>query len=153
MSLSINDNNILGVISIKKIKKMKPIYFTNKSKKMINFISNSKPPSLEKNGDLNFNKFLFESHNLYEKTVEFSRDYLELYEHYLALSAENRNLKSKLNKTNNKLSKFSNKRKITDTDILKIKQLRNNGLSYREIEKEVGWSKYVIGKVLNDKYK
>ena len=120
---------------------------------MINFISNSKPPSLEKNGDLNFNKFLFESHNLYEKTVEFSRDYLELYEHYLALSAENRNLKSKLNKTNNKLSKFSNKRKITDTDILKIKQLRNNGLSYREIEKEVGWSKYVIGKVLNDKYK
>lgn len=41
---------------------------------------------------------------------------------------------------------------ITDLQISEIKNLRSNGLSYRAIEKETGWSKFTIGKVLKGDY-
>ena len=41
---------------------------------------------------------------------------------------------------------------ITDKQIQEIKELRADGLSYRAIEKETGWSKFTIGRVLKGEY-
>lgn len=41
---------------------------------------------------------------------------------------------------------------ITNLQIDEIKELRSQGLSYRAIEKETGWSKFTIGKVLKGEY-
>lgn len=43
-------------------------------------------------------------------------------------------------------------KQIKDTDIEQIKELRNNGLSYREISKETSWSKATVCRVLNGLY-
>ena len=41
---------------------------------------------------------------------------------------------------------------ITNKQIQEIKELRADGLSYRAIEKETGWSKFPIGRVLKGEY-
>lgn len=41
---------------------------------------------------------------------------------------------------------------ITEQQIQEIKELRNDGLSYSEIESKTKWSKYTISKVLNGHY-
>ena len=41
---------------------------------------------------------------------------------------------------------------ITNKQIQEIKELRVSGLSYRAIEKETGWSKFAIGRVLKGEY-
>lgn len=41
---------------------------------------------------------------------------------------------------------------ITKQQILDIKKLRNDGLSYSEIEDQTKWSKYTISRVLNGHY-
>ena len=41
---------------------------------------------------------------------------------------------------------------ITNKQIQEIKELRADGLSYRAIEKETGWSKFTIGRVLKGEY-
>ena len=43
-------------------------------------------------------------------------------------------------------------KQIKDSDIQYIKELRSNGLSYREISKETSWSKATICRVLNGMY-
>ena len=43
-------------------------------------------------------------------------------------------------------------KQIKDSDIDQIKELRNNGLSYREISKETSWSKATVCRVLNGLY-
>lgn len=43
-------------------------------------------------------------------------------------------------------------KQIKDSDIEHIKELRNNGLSYREISKETSWSKATVCRVLNGMY-
>lgn len=43
-------------------------------------------------------------------------------------------------------------REISDSQIYEIKVLRDSGMSYREIEKTTGWSKFTIGKVVNGEY-
>ena len=43
-------------------------------------------------------------------------------------------------------------KQIKDSDIEYIKELRNKGLSYREISKETSWSKATVCRVLNGMY-
>ncbi|MDU4861426.1 MAG: Trp family transcriptional regulator [Terrisporobacter othiniensis] len=43
-------------------------------------------------------------------------------------------------------------KQIKDSDIEQIKELRNDGLSYREISKETSWSKATVCRVLNGLY-
>lgn len=43
-------------------------------------------------------------------------------------------------------------KQIKDSDIEQIKDLRNDGLSYREISKETSWSKATVCRVLNGLY-
>lgn len=66
--------------------------------------------------------------------------------------------KNKIQKLINENDKLKGKsfspktQEITDLQISEIKNLRSNGLSYRAIEKETGWSKFTIGKVLKGDY-
>lgn len=74
----------------------------------------------------------------YEKQLEKRDKAIEL------LDAENLKLK--------KAIKFQSKTKqISDTDILKIKKLKNEGKSYSYISRETGWSKATISRVINNK--
>lgn len=43
-------------------------------------------------------------------------------------------------------------KQIKDSDIEHIKELRNEGLSYREISKKTSWSKATVCRVLNGLY-
>ncbi|WP_297135477.1 helix-turn-helix domain-containing protein [Terrisporobacter sp.] len=43
-------------------------------------------------------------------------------------------------------------KQIKDSDIEYIKELRNEGLSYREISKKTSWSKATVCRVLNGLY-
>ena len=43
-------------------------------------------------------------------------------------------------------------KQIRDADIEHIKELRNSGLSYREISKKTSWSKATVCRVLNGMY-
>lgn len=61
----------------------------------------------------------------------------------------------KLIDENNKLKEKAfvpRAQEITDKQIQEIKELRADGLSYRAIEKETGWSKFTIGRVLKGEY-
>lgn len=55
-------------------------------------------------------------------------------------------------KTLKQESKFNIKKKqISDSDIVKIRKLQNQGKSYSFISKETGWSKSTISRVINNK--
>ena len=43
-------------------------------------------------------------------------------------------------------------KQIKDSDLEQIKELRHDGLSYREISKETSWSKATVCRVLNGLY-
>ncbi|CEP92067.1 DNA-binding protein [[Clostridium] sordellii] len=70
------------------------------------------------------------------------------------LNEKNKEIK-KLNHELEKLksdSKFKTKQKqISDKDIERIKQLKEDGKSYSYISKETGWSKATISRVINNK--
>lgn len=83
---------------------------------------------------------------------------------FLTCYEKDRIVIDKLNNENNKLKKelenlkskaFIPKKKIqqiTEQQIQEIKTLRNQGLSYSEIERNTKWSKYTISRVLNGHY-
>lgn len=63
------------------------------------------------------------------------------------------NLKIEIEKLKNYKNSLKPKEKqITDEDIKFIKELRNSGLSYREISNETRWSKATVSRVLNGIY-
>lgn len=82
-----------------------------------------------------------------EKEEIFSK--LQAYETEIhKLKNENRELKEIV-----KQGTFTKRtREIANSQIEEIKKLRNSGNSYRDIEKETGWSKFTIGKVLKGDY-
>ena len=86
--------------------------------------------------------------NLYEK---FMRDN---YEDKLKMKQmEIDNLKKEIEHLKSLRNNLKPKEKqIKDSDIQYIKELRSNGLSYREISKETSWSKATICRVLNGMY-
>lgn len=97
---------------------------------------------------------LIEEINKYKKVIQ-------------SLDNENNELKKELNKykieyqklyksyKNLQTKAFIPKKKIqqiTEQQIQEIKTLRNQGLSYSEIERNTKWSKYTISRVLNGHY-
>lgn len=93
--------------------------------------------------------------NDYNWTFQYIKEYNDMVAYYekqlekrdkaiALLDAENLKLK--------KAIKFQSKTKqISDTDILKIKKLKNEGKSYSYISRETGWSKATISRVINNK--
>ena len=82
-----------------------------------------------------------------EETVKNKeKDYIKL-EHQYKL------LESKYNLLTKQQNVFPKKERIiTDEEILQIKKLRNQGLSYSKIRAATGWSNMTISRALNGAY-
>lgn len=93
--------------------------------------------------------------NNYNWVFHYIKEYNQMVSFYeKQLNEKNKEIK-KLNHELEKLksdSKFKTKQKqISDKDIERIKQLKEDGKSYSYISKETGWSKATISRVINNK--
>lgn len=80
-----------------------------------------------------------DNNELKRELKKYKIEYQKLYNSY-------KNLKRKAFIPKKKIQQ------ITEQQILEIKKLRNDGLSYSEIEGQTKWSKYTISRVLNGHY-
>lgn len=80
-----------------------------------------------------------DNNELNRELKKYKIEYQKLYNSY-------KNLKRKAFIPKKKIQQ------ITEQQILEIKKLRNDGLSYSEIERQTKWSKYTISRVLNGHY-
>lgn len=93
--------------------------------------------------------------NDYNWTGKYIKEYNQMVSFYeKQLNEKDKEIK-KLNNELDKLkvdSKFKTKQKqISDKDIERIKQLKENGKSYSYISNVTGWSKATISRVINNK--
>lgn len=100
---------------------------------------------------------LFKSKAQEDWKVKYIKEFNEMrdtYEEKLRMKQiEIDNLKKEVEDLKSLKNNLKPKEKqIKDSDIQHIKELRNNGLSYREISKETSWSKATICRVLNGMY-
>lgn len=80
-----------------------------------------------------------ENNELKSELKKYKVEYQKLYKAY-------KNLQTKSFIPRKKIQQ------ITEQQIQEIKTLRNQGLSYSEIERNTKWSKYTISRVLNGHY-
>lgn len=100
---------------------------------------------------------LFKTKSQDQWKVNYIKEFNEMRESYedklRAKQSEIDNLKQEIEKLRSLRNNLKPKEKqIKDSDIENIKELRNNGLSYREISKETSWSKATVCRVLNGLY-
>lgn len=100
---------------------------------------------------------LFKTKSQDDWKVNYIKEFNEMrdsYEDKLRVKqAEIENLKKEIEDLKLLRNNLKPKEKqIKDSDIEHIKELRNNGLSYREISKETSWSKATVCRVLNGLY-
>lgn len=98
------------------------------------------------NNEINIDKLYNENNKLDKDFNELKIRYKKLYTIYLKQKEKIDYLEK---------NKFIPKKKIqqiTEHQIQEIKNLRKNGLSYSEIERQTKWSKYTISRVLNGHY-
>lgn len=100
---------------------------------------------------------LFKSKAQEDWKVKYIKEFNEMrdtYEEKLRMKQiEIDNLKKEVEDLKSLKNNLKPKEKqIKDSDIQHIKELRNNGLSYREISKETSWSKATVCRVLNGMY-
>lgn len=100
---------------------------------------------------------LFKTKSQDEWKVNYIKEFNEMrssYEEKLRVKQmEIDNLKKEIENLRSLRNNLKPKEKqIKDSDIEHIKELRNNGLSYREISKETSWSKATVCRVLNGLY-
>ena len=100
---------------------------------------------------------LFKSKSEDQWKINYIKEFNEMrdnYEDKLKMKQmEIDNLKKEIEHLKSLRNNFKPKeKKIKDSDIQYIKELRSNGLSYREISKETSWSKATICRVLNGMY-
>lgn len=93
--------------------------------------------------------------NDYNWAFHYIKEYNQMVSFYeKQLNEKNQEIK-KLNKELEKIkldNKFKIRQKqISDKDIDRIKQLKEQGKSYSYISKETGWSKATISRVINNK--
>ena len=100
---------------------------------------------LEKRLDEQY-KINMELHNQISQMKEVEDEKFEHSPLYRQMDKEIEQLKSLRNNLKPK------EKQIKDSDIEYIKELRNKGLSYREISKKTSWSKATICRVLNGMY-
>lgn len=100
---------------------------------------------------------LFKTKSQDEWKVNYIKEFNEMRESYedklRAKQMEIDNLKQEIEKLRLLRNNLKPKEKqIKDSDIEYIKELRNGGLSYREISKKTSWSKATVCRVLNGLY-
>lgn len=88
--------------------------------------------------------------------IDWEEKYNELKQRYDNLYEENRDLIKKVNILETRIKKTGylepKERQIKWEEILRIKALKKEGLSYSSISKETGWSKSTICRVINGYY-
>lgn len=92
-----------------------------------------------------------------EWKINYIKEFNEMRDSYedklKAKQNEIDNLKKEIEELKSLRNNLKPKEKqIKDSDIQHIKELRNKGLSYREISKETSWSKATVCRVLNGLY-
>lgn len=87
-----------------------------------------------------------ENNELKKELSKYETEYQKLYKFYQKYKKELEQIKSKALIPGKKIQQ------ITDQQIQEIKTLRNQSLSYSEIERITKWSKYTISRVLNGHY-
>ena len=86
---------------------------------------------------------------LYKNNIQFKKQ-VEMLENQLK---EEKNKRVNVSETCQRVNTLAPKTKqIPNKDIELIKLLRNNGLSYREITRQTGWSIATVSRVLNGVY-
>ena len=100
---------------------------------------------------------LFKSKGQEEWKIKYIREFNEMRDTYEEKLRKKQNEIENLKKEIEDLKTLKNnlkpkEKQIKDSDIQYIKELRNNGLSYREISKETSWSKATVCRVLNGMY-
>ena len=100
---------------------------------------------------------LFKTKSQDDWKVNYSREFNDMRDSYedklQKKQMEIEKLKKELEELKAIKSNLKPKEKqIKDSDIEHIKELRNEGLSYREIAKETSWSKATVCRVLNGLY-
>lgn len=93
--------------------------------------------------------------NDYSWVFNYIKEYNQMISYYEKQLNEKNQAIKKLNNELEKIksdNKFKIKQKqISDEDIERIKQLKEDGKSYSYISKETGWSKATISRVINNK--
>lgn len=91
-----------------------------------------------------------------KKTVDWEEKYNELYKRYDEIYEENRALRKQVNLLETRIKKTGylepKERQIKWEEILRIKALKKEGMSYRSISEETGWSKATISRIINGYY-
>lgn len=100
---------------------------------------------------------LFKSKTDENWKINYIREFNEMRSEYekklLSKQAEIDDLKKQIEEIKSFKSNLRPKEKqIKDSDIDSIKELRNQGLSYRQISQKTSWSKATICRVLNGLY-
>ena len=100
---------------------------------------------------------LFKSKSDESCKINYIKEFNEMRSEYekklLAKQNEIDNLKKQIEELKTFKSNLRPKEKqIKDSDIDSIKELRNQGLSYRQISQKTSWSKATICRVLNGLY-
>ena len=70
----------------------------------------------------------------------------------ISLNEENNKLKAKLNKAEAQINLQIKQRQISDKQVNEIKELINQGLSYKKISEITKWSTATISKIKNGVY-
>lgn len=84
-------------------------------------------------------------------TAKYIRDYNSMVAFYEKQIEEKNRIIESLENEINTIKLKSNKKSISDNDVLKILKLKEEGKSYSLISKETGWSKATICRVINNK--
>ena len=87
-----------------------------------------------------------ENNELKKELNKYKIEYQKLYDSKEKCKKELEQIKTKVFLPKKKIQQ------ITEQQIQEIKTLRNQGLSYSEIERNTKWSKYTISRVLNGHY-
>ncbi len=100
---------------------------------------------------------LFKSKSQEQWKINYIKEFNEMRDSYeeqlLKKQKEIELLKNEIEQLKTLRNNLKPKEKqIRDADIEHIKELRNSGLSYREISKKTSWSKATVCRVLNGMY-
>lgn len=87
-----------------------------------------------------------DNNELKKELNKYKIEYQKLYDSKEKCKKELEQIKTKVFLPKKKIQQ------ITEQQIQEIKTLRNQGLSYSEIERNTKWSKYTISRVLNGHY-
>lgn len=97
---------------------------------------------------------MFNKNNKFINVLE--EKYSDLLKRYDEFYEENRTLKKQINLLESRIKKTGylepKERQIKWEEILRIKALKKESMSYSSINKETGWSKAIICRIVNGYY-